>query len=98
MVEIMTDGELMDAIEVCGTYYTDDGRKVRAAEAVRMFTIKEAADKLKASYAQVASWLRSGRLAGIQVRGYFWRVPETALQAFVKPKRGRPKVKKQEVT
>jgi hypothetical protein len=69
-----------------------DNERIPVSAAQPVFTIKEAAAKLGASYAQVAGWLRSGTLAGFPIAtGYFWRVPESALAAFVKPKRGRPK-------
>ncbi len=100
MVEIMLQtGEIVEAVwmEDEGRFYLDDGRKVRNTEVQVLHTIKEAATALHASYAQVASWLRTKKLPGFQVRGYFWRTTEAALDKFVKPKRGRPKIKRQEV-
>lgn len=96
MVEIMADRDLVDAVEAGGVYYLDGGGQIPVSLATRVYTIKEAADRLKASYAQVASWLRSGKLAGMQVGGYFWRVPEWALTQFVRPRRGRPSLHRDE--
>ncbi len=69
-------GTLMDTVELTGTQ-----------EPTRLLTPKEVAALLRVKEPTVRSWLRSGKLEGLNV-GYTWRVPLTALQALSNRKAG----------
>lgn len=50
-------------------------------------TPKEVAALLRVKEATVRSWLRSGKLEGLNV-GYMWRIPSSALAAISNRKAG----------
>jgi excisionase family DNA binding protein len=63
-----------------------------------LYTVKEAAAKLKVSDRAVLDWLRAGKLRGLRA-GKAWRIKESDLEAFLhesdetmKPRR-KPAVK-----
>jgi excisionase family DNA binding protein len=51
----------------------------------RLLTVREVADRLRASAETVRRWLRHGRLRGFQPGGtkLGYRVPESELQRFI---------------
>jgi excisionase family DNA binding protein len=47
-----------------------------------LYTVKEAAVKLKVSERSVLDWLRAGKLRGLRA-GKAWRIKESDLEAFL---------------
>jgi excisionase family DNA binding protein len=47
-----------------------------------LYTVKEAAAKLKVSDRSVLDWLRAGKLRGLRA-GKAWRIKESDLEAFL---------------
>lgn len=61
-----------------------------------LLSVKEAADRLKSAPRSVHYWCEVGLLKAVKV-GRIWVIEESAVDAFVKPKRGpapQPKVPK----
>jgi hypothetical protein len=60
----------------------------------KMLTVKEAAAQIGAAQISVRIWAKEGRFRGARKEstpfGDFWVIPETALEGFVNPGRGRP--------
>jgi hypothetical protein len=60
----------------------------------RMLTIKEAAAKVGAAEISVRIWAKAGRFPGARLEttpmGSYWVIPESALEGFENPGRGRP--------
>jgi hypothetical protein len=60
----------------------------------KMLTTKEAAERIGAAPISVRIWASEGRFPGarkeLHPRGDYWLIPETALEGFVNPGRGRP--------
>jgi hypothetical protein len=58
-------------------------------------TARQFAAAIKRPYTTVAVWLRKGLVPGVKVieieSARLYQVPETALETFIPPKRGRPK-------
>jgi transposase len=65
-----------------------------------MLTAKEAAAMIGAGESSVRLWASQGRFAGARQEetpfGSYWLIPETALEGFVNPGRGRPRKKASE--
>ena len=61
---------------------------------LRDLTAPEVANRLQVGVSTVTLWCRQGRLPGAYQqetpRGAIWRIPETALDGFRKPLRGKP--------
>lgn len=59
-----------------------------------MLTVKEVAERLGAGETSVRLWARKGKFQGAQTQetpyGNFWLIPESALENFENPGRGRP--------
>ena len=47
-----------------------------------LYTVEEAAEKLKISPLTLGNWLRAGKIIGTKV-GRKWRITENDLQAFI---------------
>jgi helix-turn-helix protein len=60
-----------------------------------MLTTNEIADRYNVAYSTVILWIKTGKLEGAvkepNPRGDIWLVPESALQAFDRGRKGRPK-------
>ena len=54
-----------------------------------IYTVEEVANRLKVTAYTVRSWLKAGDLKGIKVRGFMWRVPESALAEFLQARERR---------
>lgn len=54
------------------------------------FTIKEVATILKITEDTVYSWLQDGRLKGIQLGGWSWRIKREDFNEFVKSTEEKP--------
>lgn len=60
-----------------------------------MLTVKQVAERLGAGASSVRLWVKDGKFPGAQLieppAGLpYWMIPETALEGFVNPGRGRP--------
>src|SRR5262245_3596379 len=60
----------------------------------KMLTVSEAAQRLGESDRTVRNWVNRNLLPGAKLeespRGPYWMIPDSALQSFEKPPRGRP--------
>lgn len=60
----------------------------------KMLTVKEAAERIGAAEISVRIWASKGRFAGARKEqtpmGSYWVIPESALENFENPGRGRP--------
>jgi hypothetical protein len=61
-----------------------------------MLTVKEVAERVDASDRAVRLWAKAGRFPGARLITDsivpYWLIPDTALEGFVNPGPGRPKV------
>ena len=59
-----------------------------------MLTVKEAAEKVGAGESSIRLWAGQGRFPGARQEetpfGSYWLIPDTALDGFTNPGRGRP--------
>ncbi|MGH9759448.1 MAG: helix-turn-helix domain-containing protein [Blastocatellia bacterium] len=59
----------------------------------KMFTVKQAAERLGAAESSVRMWVRRGRFAGARLEespiGAFWLIPEDSIESFRMGKPGR---------
>jgi len=66
----------------------------------KMLTIREAAAQIGAAEISVRIWAKEGRFPGARKEsspiGDYWVIPETDLEGFVNPGRGRPPKAKEE--
>lgn len=62
---------------------------------LKMLTVRETADRIGAAAISVRIWANEGRFPGARKEsspiGDYWLIPETALEGFVNPGRGRPR-------
>jgi len=60
----------------------------------KMLTVREAAAKIGAAEISVRIWAKAGRFSGARKEetpmGEYWLIPESALEGFENPGRGRP--------
>ena len=49
-----------------------------------MLTVRQVATKLEVHPETVRTWLREGKLKGIKIGARLWRIPEEALDEFLK--------------
>ena len=65
-----------------------------------MLTAKETAARIGAGESSVRLWASQGRFAGARQEetpfGSYWLIPETSLEGFANPGRGRPRKKSNE--
>jgi hypothetical protein len=59
-----------------------------------MLSIRQVSERLGTPISTVRLWANQGRFSGAELKespaGQYWAIPETALQGFEKPERGRP--------
>lgn len=60
----------------------------------KMLTVREVAARINAGESSVRLWAKDGKFVGAELVespvGSYWVIPETALEGFVNPGRGRP--------
>jgi len=53
-----------------------------------LLTVEEAAKTLKIHPVTLRNWLRKGKIRGVKISHRGWRIPESALEEFLKGKEG----------
>lgn len=53
---------------------------------MNLLTTEEAAKILKIHPVTLRNWLRKGKIQGVKISEREWRIPESALQVFLKQK------------
>jgi hypothetical protein len=61
---------------------------------IALLSVREVAQRLNTPISTVRLWAMQGRFRGAELKqspaGSYWTIPETALDGFEMPKRGRP--------
>jgi len=68
----------------------------------KMLTVKEAAERIGAGESSVRLWAKQGKFDGARQEetpfGSYWLIPDSALEGFDNPGRGRPRKQTKETS